>query len=188
MGGFTERCDWVDWDGKLRLTDTRTFTFHVTPVEARIFDFEIALHTPGDAPVRLHPTNEAGLPCLRIATDLTVKRGGTLTNAEGQQQAGAKYNTYGKRSPFLDCSGGKLGRLVCGVAVFDHPGNPSHPPHWFTRDYGPVSPNEGFFQPDPISILPGEPLRLRYRIYSHSGDMVEGQVAAQWEAYRATAL
>ena len=189
-GCFTEVCNWIDPNGQMSLTDTRTFTFYDVPAEARYFDFDILLRAPGASPVTLHPTNEAGIPCLRVAQDLTIRRGtgAVLTNAEGRQEIGKPYNTYGKSSPFLDCSGGKLGRLTCGIAVFDHPQNPAYPTKWFTRDYGPISPNYGFFQEDPIVIGPDSPLRLRYRIYTHSGDPSESNVAEACARYRSEAL
>ena len=40
---------------------------------------------------------------------------------------------------------------------------------------------------DPISISPQTPLRLRYRIYTHTGDVTEGRVREAWEVYRAAA-
>jgi hypothetical protein len=186
QGSFTETCDWVTREGETILSDSRTFTFYDAPVEARYFDFDLTLHAPGSAPVTLHPTNEAGLPALRLAPELTIRRGtgAALTNVEGKQEAGKPYNTYGKASPFVDASGGKLGRLTCGIAIFSHPDNPAHPPKWFTRDYGPLFANYGFFQEDPIVITPENPLRLRYRIYSHSGDFAGGRVLEAWEAYQ----
>lgn len=181
-GGFMERCDWAAPEGRVVLTDVRTFTFYDQPVEARAFDFEILLSAPTDQAVNLHPTNEAGLPYLRAADGVSVKTGGALTNAEGKKN---ERETYKQRSPWVDCSG-KLGRLACGVAVFDHPANPDHPTRWFTRDYGPFSPNYGFFQEDPIVIEPQTPLRLRYRIYTHSGDVQEGRVAEAYEQWAET--
>lgn len=169
-------------NGDLCLTDTRTFTFHDTPPEARIFDFEIVLRAPSQTTVTLHPTNQAGLPHLRVAEGLAVKTGGTFTNAEGKKN---ERETYRQRSPWLDCSG-KLGRLTCGIALFDHPQNPDYPTPWFTRDYGPFSPNYGLFQDEPIVIAPRKPLRLRYRIYTHTGDVTEGRVQEAWEKYVAS--
>jgi hypothetical protein len=179
-GGFTEACDWVAPDGSVVLTDTRAFTFYDAPSEARMFDFELVLRAPGPQPVTLWPTNEAGLPHIRMAEGLTVRTGGTITNAEGKTN---ERETYRQRSPWLDCSG-RLGRLSCGLAVFDYPGNPDYPTPWFTRDYGPISPNYGFFQEDPIVLAPRKTLRLRYRVYTHSGDVTEGRVQEAWEAYR----
>ncbi len=180
---FTATNDWTAASGEVMLKDARTFTFYDEPTEGRAFDFEIVLHSPDTRSVTLHPSNEAGLPHVRLAEGLAVKTGGTLTNAEGKQN---ERGTYKQRSPWLDCSG-KLGRLACGIAVFDHPDNPDHPTPWFTRDYGTFAPNYGFFQEDPIVITPEEPLRLRYRIYTHAGDVQEGKVAEAWQTYAASA-
>ncbi len=179
-GGFTQSCDWISPAGDVVLKDTRRFTFYDTPVEARIFDFELILRTPGDQNVTLHQTNEAGLPHIRVAEGLTARTGGAMTNAAGKRN---ERETYKQRSPWLDCSG-KLGRLMCGIAVFDHPHNPDYPTPWFTRDYGPFAPNFIFFREDPWILTPDNPLRLRYRVYTHSGDVTEGQVAEAWEQYR----
>ena len=178
---FTERCDWVALDGRIILADTRSFIFFDTPSDARVFDFEIELRAPDGCPeVTLHQTNEAGLPHLRMAEGLSVNSGGTLINAEGKV---GERGTYKQRSHWLDCSG-KLGRLMCGVAMFDHPDNPDYPTRWFTRDYGAFSPNYAFFQETPTVITPGSPLRLRYRVYSHTGDVTDANVAGKWAEYR----
>jgi hypothetical protein len=182
-GSFTAASDWEAASGDVVLKDTRTFTFYDEPTESRAFDFELVLESPDKRSVTLHPSNEAGLPHIRVAEGLAVKTGGTLTNAEGKTN---ERGTYKQRSPWLDCSG-KLGRLACGIAVFDHPENPDFPTPWFTRDYGPLSPNYGFFQEDPIVISPSEPLRLRYRVFTHSGDVEQGNVAAAWDVYAGSA-
>ncbi len=177
---FTEVCHWVSSEGRLVLTDTRTFTFYQSPVESRIFDFEIILKPPIKEMVQLHPTNEAGLPQIRVADGLTVKSGGTLTNADGKTN---ERGTYRVASPWMDCSG-KLGRIQCGITLMDHPDNPAFPTRWFTRDYGPFAPNYGLFMDDPIDITTRKPLRLRYRVYTHSGDVTDGNVAKVWQDYQ----
>ncbi|HEV2474822.1 MAG TPA: PmoA family protein [Chthonomonadales bacterium] len=183
VGGFTEQCDWVAHDGSVVLSDVRTFTFYDGPPDARLFDFELTLKAAPQSTVNLYPTNEAGLPQLRVNDGLAVKAGGAIVNAEGQRN---ERGTYRQRSPWIDCSG-TLGRLTCGVAIFDNPRNPEFPTPWFTRDYGPVSPNYGFFQEDPIALGPRKPLRLRYRVFTHSGNAEEANVASVWEQYRASA-
>jgi hypothetical protein len=172
---------WIDAAGTLQLRDVRSFTFYDTPAERRWFDIEVALYAAADEPAFLHPTNEAGLPYIRAASSLTVRNGGRLVNAEGKMN---ERGTYRQRSAWMDCSG-RLGRLDCGFAVFDHPDNPDHPTRWFTRDYGPFSPNYGFFDEDPIEIVPGTPLVLKYRIYVHNGDAETGGVAQAYAEYSA---
>lgn len=178
-GSFTEVCDWQAASGERVLTDTRTFTFYDTPAEARIFDIEIVLSAPDDRTITLNQTNEAGLPHIRVAESLSPKGGGIMVNQEGKRN---ERQTYRQKSSWVDCSG-KLGRIVCGLAIFDHPDNPDYPTYWFTRDYGPLSPNYGFFYADPIEITPEHPLRLRYRFYTHTGDSVEGKVQEAFEVY-----
>jgi hypothetical protein len=183
-GGWTQVCAWTAASGKVLLHDTRTFTFYTTPQDARHFDFEIVLSAPAEETVTLSPTNQAGIPHLRVAEGLTPRTGGMISNAAGQKN---EKGTYKQSSPWVDCSG-TLGRLKCGIALFDHPENPDFPTPWFTRDYGPVSPNYGFFREDPLEITPDEPLRLRYRVFTHTGDAQEGGVAAAWETYRAETI
>lgn len=171
--------EWIAPDGSHILNDTRNFTFYTTPPEARYFDVQISLEAPTSLPVTLHPTNEAGLPHIRPAEPLSVKGGGTLVNAEGKR---SERETYKQRSNWIDCSG-KLGRIECGIAIFNHPDNPEHPTSWFTRDYGPLSPNFGFFREDPLIITPDEPLQLAYRILIHIGNVTEGKVAEHWSNF-----
>ena len=179
MGSFIEACRWEDVSGKTVLRDTRTFTFYDMPNEGRVFDFEITLQAPATLPVTLHPTNESGIPHLRMAEGLTVKTGGAMLNSEGKSK---ERETYRQKAAWIDCSG-KLGRLACGIALFDHPQNPDYPTRWFTRDYGTFSPNYAFFEDEPIVIEPEKPLRLRYRVFTHAGDAEAGGVRRAWETY-----
>lgn len=179
-GLFTESCEWVNPGGSVVLKDTRTFTFYDSDPEARSVDFELVLRCPGKEQVTLSPTNEAGLPVMRVAEPLAPRNGGALQNSVGKNK---EKETYRERACWVDCSG-KLGRLTCGIALFDHPENPEHPTPWFTRDYGPIAPNYGLFREDPIVIEPKKPLRLRYRIFAHTGNVEEGGVQAAWDAYR----
>jgi hypothetical protein len=153
MGSFIERCNWEGVDGEIVLKDVRTFTFYDMPSEGRVFDFEISLQAPAASPVTL--------------------------NSAGKRN---ERDTYRQKASWMDCSG-KLGRLACGVALFDHPENPDYPSRWFTRDYGTFSPNYAFFEEEPLLIEPEKPLRLRYRVFTHSGDAEAGGVQQAWETY-----
>jgi hypothetical protein len=184
IGSFTESCDWLTAEGALLLTDKRTFTFTDTAPEGRVFDLDLTLSAPAGSEVSLLPTNEAGLPQIRVAAGLTARGGGVLTNAEGKKK---EAQTIHQRSPWVDCSG-KLGRLECGIALFDHPNNPGFPTAWFTRDYGPFAPSYVELENDAVVIAPDSPLRLRYRFYTHTGDAVEGRVQEAWETYRESVL
>ena len=117
QAAFTARNEWISAAGVTALTDTRTFTFYEQPSADRVFDLDLTLFAPAGQVVELHPTNEAGLPSIRVAEGITSKTGGKITNAEGGVN---ERGTYKKRSAWIDCSG-RLGRQECGIAIFDHP-------------------------------------------------------------------
>lgn len=179
VAAFTEVCDWLAPTGAVALTDTRTFTFHDSPPDAHLFDFEILLRAPSQGAASLFPTTEAGLPAVRVAEGISPKTGGALLNSEGGRN---EKGTFRQRAAWLDCSG-KLGKLECGIAVFDHPANPDSPTGWYARDYGPFAPNSALLQDEPTIIAPRRPLRLRYRVYVHSGDAAAARVAEVWQEY-----
>ncbi|MFA6563998.1 MAG: DUF6807 family protein [Verrucomicrobiia bacterium] len=75
------------------------------------------------------------------------------------------------------------GEAVSGVAIFDHPKNPTHPTTWMTRYYGVLNPTWPALQT--AKLEPGRPVTLRYRLWIHRGDCTVGKVAqthAEWMA------
>jgi hypothetical protein len=73
-----------------------------------------------------------------------------------------------------------------GGAIFIHPSHPplpASPPEWITRFYGPINP--AYPGLDMLDIPPDKPMRLKYRIWIHRGDAVEGGVEGQYQAYAA---
>jgi len=68
-----------------------------------------------------------------------------------------------------------------GVAIFQNPANPDAPNGWCLRHYGFL----GVAWPglDPYAFMPGKPVHVRYRVWVHRGDAVEGQVASAYESY-----
>jgi hypothetical protein len=70
---------------------------------------------------------------------------------------------------------------VSGAAMFDHPANPAYPNEWLLRHYGVLDccwPSVELY-----TLKPGEPVRLRYRIWVHEGDVEGGKVAAAHDAF-----
>lgn len=63
---------------------------------------------------------------------------------------------------------------VSGMAMFDSPSNPGFPSGWSNRTYGYLNP--AWPGLDKYVLEPGKPLRLRYRVYIHRGDVVAGKV------------
>ncbi|MBI4556870.1 MAG: PmoA family protein [Candidatus Hydrogenedentes bacterium] len=106
---------------------------------------------------------------LRVATPISVKKGGHIINADGlKDEAGA----WGKPSLWCDYSGDIDGQQV-GITLMPHPDN--FRPSWFhARDYGLLVANpfgqnaftEG--QKSAVRVPKGERFRLRFGIFIYA--------------------
>jgi hypothetical protein len=69
-----------------------------------------------------------------------------------------------------------------GAAIFQHPYNPDFPAGWCLRYYGFL----GVAWPgtEVVTLNPGETMDLRFRIWVHAGDAVEGQVEQAYTVYQ----
>jgi len=193
-GTITATFDWKIPTGETLLVETRTMTFYSDP-QVRMFDFDSTLSPQVE--VTFGDTKE-GMFAIRLAAALEEdqpkdipepKRTGKMVNA--QNKSGEK-NVWGKRSEWVDYSG-KLDGAPVGIAVFDHPGNPRQPTYWHARGYGLLA-NNVFglrdFEHDKsrdgsLTIRPGQPLRFRYRVYIHPGDVNGGGVRDAFTAWLA---
>ena len=129
-GKLMVQMDWADPKGKVLLVEDRTMTFHATPPDLRIIDFDIKLTAREQ--VVFGDTKE-GAFAIRLADSMTEKnKGGRMINAEGKSYM---KDVWGKRSNWVDYSGTVEGEKL-GVAIFDNPENPRHPTYWHSRDYG----------------------------------------------------
>lgn len=102
----------------------------------------------------------------------------TLWTPNGRQTKDSDHDRF----PWADLSARLAGaRAVSGAAIFDHAQNPGFPNTWCLRNYGiisPTFPGEGRHE-----IKPGQPLRLRYRVWIHRDDARAGKVAAAYAAF-----
>ena len=190
---------WIAADGKVICTDDRVLRFYARPDSERVLDFEITLHA-GTKPLALGDTKE-GMFAMRIAESMRLikpvvkgaKKGepgdGHIVNSAGDRDAAA----WGKRAAWVDYVGPVGGKTV-GVAIFDHPGNPHHPPWWHARDYGLLAANPvgqhdfeklADTEAGTLVIPAGGHATFRYRIYLHEGDAIQAKVAARFRDYAA---
>ncbi len=157
-------CLWQRPGAPSPFQDERIITITAPSPDLRFIDFEITLTALIDVQIE---KNNHSLFAARMVPELSVLQGGTLRNAEGQ--AGEK-ETFGVPSAWCDYWGKREGQAE-GLAIFPHPGNPWHPPRWFTRDYGFFSPTPMFWlDNDLFQMKKDQTLHLRYRVVVHAGD------------------
>ena len=176
---ISDECIWSRPGAMSPVKDSRRYIITSPVPSIRLIEVEITMEMLME--VQIKKTNHS-LFSARMASDLSVKNGGSLVNAEG---ASGEKETFGKSSPWMDYSG-KRGDFVEGMAILQHPANPWYPSPWFTRDYG-------FFSPTPMywpangtenTLKKGEKLVLHYLVVVHGGTAKEAKIAEWFELYK----
>lgn len=197
-GELQVRNQWIAATNEIICSDTTRYRFERV-AGGYFLDCEVTLQaTHGE--VVLGDTEEGALGVrinegirLMVGKGKDRKRGtGKIVNANGDTDRSA----WGQRAPWCDYSGTIDGKRI-GIAIFDHPKNPSHPTWWHVRDYGLFAANP-FGKHDfeklkdqpnagDITIPAGGELTLRYRIFFHHGDEKSAAVAQHYADYAAAA-
>jgi hypothetical protein len=179
---------WEDKDHNPVIDEYRVYRFFDTGPNAgvRLFDVDVVFIAEyGD--VKFGDTKEGGIVALRIADALRERGGsGKITLSTGITGA----ETWGKPAAWCDYSGTIEGAGARGITVFDSPTSFRHPSHWHVRDYGLLGANpfgyshfyNGQKNGDHV-VKKGQTLSLSYRIYVHSGDVNEADVAGYWQDF-----
>jgi hypothetical protein len=171
---FIENLNWLDTKGeKTLLAETRTVTVPKRPAASRIIDVDLTLKAQ-DLPVTLNKTPYHLLAC-RVLDAMLPKNGGAMTNSEGK-----KNPPDGAVANWIDISG-KLDGDEQGVALFNHPKNERQPTPClqFAGQTTGLSPTHK----EPLTIESGKEVRFRFRVLVHAGNVEDGKVAAEYEAY-----
>jgi hypothetical protein len=173
---FAERCRWESSGGETLLLEERRVRIvpAATGESCHILDFESLRSAPGDRPVRLGQTKEAGLG-IRMLQQLDGEDGGVIEDSLGRQ---GEAGTFDRQAAWVDYWGTLGGRRL-GLALLPHPADPAQ--SWFTRDYGIVVWNH--VRAGPATIEPGAPLRLRFRLLAHDGSPAEAEIARHYAEY-----
>ena len=175
---------WVTADDQVLLEEVQEVRFHDTPACGRLIDVLTTLKAMQDEIT--FGDDKEGLLAFRQRPEIDGRRAGVLTNARGDQ---GERNVYGDPSPWMDYSGPIEGVGYRGIAVFDHPDN-FRVGYWHVRDYGLAAINPfgqrqvgGLEEDGSYTLKEGQTLTLRYRVYVHSGDHQQAEVAAQYDRY-----
>jgi len=186
VGVIESRNRWVNTDGRVHCTDTRTIRL-ATREGARVIDYAVTLHA-SEGPFTFG-VNEEGMMAIRTHPELRLEgpvAKGHAINSEGDRDR----PVWGKRAKWLDYWAPIDGKVV-GVAIFDHPSNPRHPTWWHARHYGLITANpsgghDTTGQTQPIQVEAGDSLSFRYRFVFHEGDYEKAEIAERYEEYAST--
>jgi hypothetical protein len=158
---FTVVHVWQAGDGVHVLRDTRKWTLRKLERGGYYLDLALTFE-PVEKTVTFGAT-PFGLLGVRVAPTMTVAvGGGRILNAQGKVN---ESEVHWQVTEWVDFSGKVASDTVNGIALFNHPENPGHPPAFHVRDEGWMSPC--LSKDAPLMIEAGEMLSLRYRLYVH---------------------
>ncbi|MBA4017322.1 MAG: hypothetical protein C0483_09125 [Pirellula sp.] len=126
-----------------------------------------------------------GLLAVRMRKSIGVHDGGgRILNSEGAVNEKGTDGTNGvfwKPAKWCDYSGPVTATASEGIAIFDHPKNHNFPTEYHVRDDGWMG--TCLTHDGPLTLQPGEKLKLRYGLYVHGGVPDVSALDAQWETF-----
>ncbi|MDO8588983.1 MAG: PmoA family protein [Armatimonadota bacterium] len=165
---------WYTDEGNRVVDETWTVKTYRSGEHGRIVDFDILLKAVGE-PVTLR-SSDRGYGGFNVR--FAPREDTVVFSEKGEVPADADKESY----LWNDLSAKFKGAdAISGLAVFDNPGNVRHPQPWTNRRYGLLNPAPAAIER--LTITADQPLRLRYRVWIHKGDVNAGKVAQAYRAY-----
>lgn len=164
---------WITDSGSEALDEIVTITAHKAEADGRAIDLEISLN-PVDQPVTLDSSARgySGINLRFAPRQKTV-----IVTSSGKADKDVDRERYHWSDLSAKFGGAKE---FSGIAIFDNTSNPSYPTGWSNRFYGILGPS--FTGIQPVTIKPGEPLVIKYRVWVHEGD--SSGVSEAYQAYK----
>jgi hypothetical protein len=154
--------------------ETATLLIHPADKLGRLIDLELTIDAVG-GPLELQGTQDQkkgyGGLCFRGAPLLT---GAVMTTDKGPLKEDAVHTPF----QWADLSTKEL-----GLSIFVSPDHPGLPAKWMIRNSYAGIINVSWPGLEPVTLKPGEPVILHYRIYIHRGDASAGEVATAYRRY-----
>ncbi len=184
----TAQLEWIAPDGKsVRLRETRTITTSPIDSDAYAIDWTEELSVPVDTVLDRTPFTTWG-----GYGGLTLRGAPTWTDTVIRLDDGAeRQRVLGEPSTWLAIDG-VAHEVVdtprpAGVVFLDHPANVRAPSPWYASTradtYGEGWANfvnAAFLWEEPLELLAGNPLQLRYRVIVHDGAWSVDRIRAEY--------
>lgn len=176
---------WIGKGDKVYMMERRGMVVQPLPQDEWLLILDVQLEAQGQ-PVTLGKT-PFGPIGVRMAKTIGVNDGGGLIrNSEGKVDEKGPNGVFRKPARWVDYSGPIAPKVAEGITLFDHPSNLGHPTPFHVR-------NDGWMGAcltldRPITIEPGQPLRLRYGLYVHGGVPTAEAINERWNAFARTKI
>ncbi|MGB8166962.1 MAG: PmoA family protein [Chthoniobacteraceae bacterium] len=171
---------WLDKDGKVLMHERRRVGVQSLEKDEWLLLLDMQWEAR-DAEVTVGETAFGPFAVRMAKTIGVIDGGGTIRNSEGGvDEAGC----FRKPAKWVDYSGPITPTASEGITLMDHPANPHHPVPFHVRNDGWMGASLTF--PGELKIAPGQPLRLRYALYVHSGVPALDVLDAQWQQFAKT--
>ncbi len=204
---FKEQLVWTDKDGAPMLHETRTLRFHAFRDGVRSIEFKMEM-TPASGDVLFGIRGDHGLLSVRAIESLYHTP--VFTASDGSNSCEAPplpRHTVSDQSPdgaagslipgvhvaWCDESGQINGKTY-GIAIFDHPSNPRHPPMWHAHPDARLATDmfaldksaTGDQRQGPFTIRAGSSVTFRYEILIHDGPAAQANLAGKFASFAAS--
>lgn len=176
--------DWLGSQDRVVLRERRGVSVQPLGGGEYLVLLDLQFEPGGSAPATLGES-AFGLVGVRMAKTIGANDGGGLIrNSEGQSGEQGENGVFRRPARWVDYSGPIAPGANEGVTLLDHPSNPSFPTPFHVRGDGWMGASLTFA--GPITIHPGQPLRLRYGLYVHDGVPTPERIEDRWKRFAET--
>jgi len=170
--GFRHDMDWQDPAGNTLIEVGLVARASTGPSRGTALDISLRFSAGEQDEVEIGVTRDSLLH-LQLNSRLFPDSGGHVRNALGDFD---ENNMDGRRFPWFGCLGVIEAETV-GLALIDHPDNPTYPTSWRIGNNGLVSISP--FETCSVTLMSNESITLRFRLQTHDGYVDEGWTSAR---------
>ena len=176
---MTTRNHWLDGVGNVLMQEQRTTSARPFRDSTWLMQIEVEFTPPkGKSAIVLGKT-AYGLLGVRVAKTMDLVHGrGRILSSEGKLNEKAIFR---KPARWVDFSGQVSKNATAGIALFDHPENPTFPTPFHVRDVGFIMPSLTLNQA--IEVSSKKPLKLRYGLWVHDDVPTPEAIEKAWKRF-----